>query len=142
MIANLGLAAAYCGTTAHQAEVFGQVGADLRATYDVGNYMMAGEDPIAALDRVAPRLAHVHFKDWRIFPPGAEVEGAFEAIDGRQFLAVVLGTGVVDLPAALARLRQLDYGGSITVEYEGPDDPREAVAGSVAYMRRLLEAPT
>jgi sugar phosphate isomerase/epimerase len=141
MVANLGLQAAYCGTTAHLREIRDAVGPDLAVTYDVGNYLMAGEDTLDALGRVAAWLGHVHFKDWRIVEAGAPgAEAAFLGQDGRLYLSVALGEGLVPLAAVLARLRDLRYDGTITVEYEGPDDPAAAMRRSIAHLDALLAA--
>jgi sugar phosphate isomerase/epimerase len=139
MIANLGLAAAYCGTVAHVREVLDRVGPDLKVTYDVGNYLMASEDTLEALGRLAPYVDHVHFKDWRIIEPGAPgAESAFPGQDGRLYLSVALGDGCVPLADVLAKLRALDYDGTITVEYEGPDNPAEQMRRSCEHLSRLL----
>ncbi|HEY3109686.1 MAG TPA: sugar phosphate isomerase/epimerase family protein [Chloroflexota bacterium] len=141
MIANLGLQAAYCGTTAHVRQVRDAVGPDLLVTYDVGNYLMAGEDTLVALDRVAAWLGHVHFKDWRIVDAGAPGAGAaFAGQDGRLYLSVALGDGFVPLAAVLARLGALGYDGTITVEYEGPDDPASAIRRSIEHLNGLIAA--
>src|SRR5262245_869797 len=141
MVANLGFQAAICGTTAHVEQIRAAVGPDLQVTYDVGNYLMAGEDTLSALDRVAGWLGHVHFKDWRIVEPGAPEAGdAFAGQDGRLYFSVALGDGFVPLAGALARLGALGYDGTITVEYEGPDDPAEAMRRSIAHVNELVAA--
>jgi sugar phosphate isomerase/epimerase len=140
MVANLGLQAAYCGTTAHLRGLRDAVGPDLRATYDVGNYLMAGEDTLRALDRVASWIGHVHFKDWRVVAADDPLAGAaFPDQEGRLYLSVALGEGIVPLAEAVARLRALGYDGTLTVEYEGPDDPVDALRRSLAHLDRLLD---
>lgn len=139
MLANLGNQAAYCGTIAHIAQIRAIAGADIQAIYDVGNYLMAGEDTLTALGRVAPMVGHVHFKDWRIVAgDSAEAGAAFRGQDGRLFLSVALGDGSVPLADALGALRRHGYDGTITVEYEGPDDPFAATRRSVQHLRSLL----
>ena len=141
MIANLGLQAAYCGTTAHVREIREAVGSDLQVTYDVGNYPMAGEDTLDALGRIAGWIGHVHFKDWRIVEAGAPGAGAaFPGQDGRLYLGVALGEGFVPLAAVLARLAALGYDGTVTVEYEGPGDPAAAMRRSIAHLTGLIAA--
>jgi sugar phosphate isomerase/epimerase len=139
LIANLGNAAAYCGTVAHVREVLDAVGPELRATYDVGNFLMAGDDPVEALGQLAPFLGHVHFKDWRIVEVGAPgSDAAFAGQDGRLYLSVAVGDGCLPLADVVAQLRGLGYDGTITVEYEGPDDPIGAIRRSVEHVTRLL----
>jgi sugar phosphate isomerase/epimerase len=143
MIPNLGTLAAILGRSEHLLGVCEAVGPELGVTYDGGNYLLACEDPLAALDRVASRVAHVHFKDWRALRPNpTQVDGDYVGLDGGVFRGVALGEGIVDLRGALARLRQLGYQGCITVEYEGLGDPRQHVDRGIAYLRALLAAPT
>lgn len=138
-IENLGSEPLLCGTSMHLRELCVFAGPAMRVTYDAGNFLLADEDPLAALDRLAPRLAHVHLKDWRSSPADAPLpEGAYRGVDGRGYLSVPLGTGVVPLPAVLARLRRLDYHGHLAIEYEGPDDPVGACAEGVAFVGAQL----
>ncbi len=133
-IENLGSEPLLCGTSAHLRELCG-VARVARVTYDAGNFLLADEDPLAALDRLAPRLAHVHLKDWRISPADEPLpEGAYRGVDGRGYLSVPLGTGTVPLPAVLARLRELGYHGHLAIEYEGPDDPVDACVAGAAFL--------
>jgi sugar phosphate isomerase/epimerase len=137
-IPNVGWQPVVYGTSDQILGICEAAGPELRVTYDVGNFLLAGEDNLKALDRVASRLAHVHFKDWEILP--ATGPGAFPGVDGRPYLGAVLGEGIVDLREPLERLRKLGYKGAISVEYEGTNDPFEAVRRGVAYLRSLLQA--
>jgi sugar phosphate isomerase/epimerase len=130
-IENLGYQAALCGRAEHLEEICAAVGPPLGVTLDAGNFLFADEDPVVALPRVAPRVVHVHLKDW--LPAGA-VPG----VSGH--VGAPLGAGIVDLAAVVAELNSLDYKGYLSVEYEGPDDPRQAVGQGVAYLGRLLAA--
>ena len=67
-----------------------------------------------------------------------ERPGAWPGIDGRLFSGRALGEGVVDLQGVTQRLRELNYTGTISVEYEGLDDPWEAVSRGIGYARTLL----
>jgi sugar phosphate isomerase/epimerase len=138
-IPDVGTAAALSGTSDHLNEICDAVGPELRVTYDVGNFLLAGEEPLPALDRLAARVAHVHLKDWRVFPAdAAPPPGAFTGLDGRHYLGLALGQGILDLPAVLGRLADLGYAGCLSIEYEGTDDPWQAVRDGLAYLRPLL----
>ena len=141
-IENLGLQTAVYGRSEHLMAICDSVGSELKLTYDAGNFLLASEDSVEALDRIISRVVHVHFKDWQV----AEFQGeapdyALPGSDGRHYEGAVLGEGLVDLPAAAVRLNQLGYDGYISVEYEGiGDEPREAVRRGAEYLRSLLEA--
>lgn len=135
-IANLGFCADIYGKSDYIVETCEAFEPDVKTVYDVGNFVMANEDSVEALDKVFPYTAHVHFKDWEIVPN--EQPAAWPGIDGRLFLGKPLGEGIVKLPQVVARLKELNYDGTISPEYEGPDDPWKAIEQGIAYLRTLL----
>jgi sugar phosphate isomerase/epimerase len=143
-VADIGTQALLCGTSDHLASLCEAVGPELGVTYDVGNFLLAGEDPLAALERVAPRVVHAHVKDWTIRPASAErPDGAFIGLDGRSYCGAVLGEGVLDLGRILGRLAQRGYRGYLSLEYEGTGDPWQAVERGWAALRTLVaDLPT
>lgn len=67
----------------------------LAITYDTGNSFPVAEAPLDFTDRVAPHVAHVHLKDYRVqFTP-----------EGYRLVRCAIGDGAVPLPEILARLR-------------------------------------
>jgi sugar phosphate isomerase/epimerase len=114
------------------------VGPELKVIFDAGNFLLSDEDCLDALDRLASRVAHVHFKDWQVVSGPAE--NAYPGTDGRWFRGAALGEGLVNLRGAIERLRLIGYRGAVSVEYEGIGEPREAVRRGVAYLRSLLDA--
>jgi sugar phosphate isomerase/epimerase len=136
-VANVGWQPVVYGTTDQILGICEAVGPALKVTYDVGNFLLAGEDNLRALRREVPRLVHVHFKDWKVVPPPAP--HAFPGVDGKLYEGEVLGDGVLNLPEALALLRTLGYQGWISVEYEGTGEPHAAARRGVEYLLSLLE---
>ncbi len=135
-IANLGFAAKTYGSSDYLVAICRGAGQELNITYDVGNFLMANEDSIETLNKVFPHTIHVHFKDWEIVP--SEREGAYPGMDGRLYMGKALGEGIVNLPGAVARLKELNYNGYLSVEYEGIEDPWKAVTRGITYLRTLL----
>ena len=76
-----------------------------RLNFDPINFEAAGVDSLAALDVVAPLVAHVHLK-------GLDHQSRF----------CEFGQGRVDLTPVLRRLVAGGYAGGFSVEYEGPGD--------------------
>ncbi|HMC64068.1 MAG TPA: sugar phosphate isomerase/epimerase family protein [Gemmataceae bacterium] len=137
-IPNVGWQPVVYGTSEQILSICAAAGPDLKITYDVGNFLLAGEDNMQALRRLAPRVVHVHFKDWKAVP--APAPHAYPGADGRLYEGAVLGEGVMHLPDAVKRLREIGYRGWISVEYEGIGEPHEATRRGVAYVRSLLDA--
>lgn len=143
---NLGSETTLYGSSEDLLTICDSIGPEFKLTYDVGNWVIAGEDALQALDKIAPRVVHVHFKDWHILLGNGEmdetlsgVEGCYEGVDGRYYDGAVLGEGEIDLKGAVKRLGELNYDGCISVEYEGRKDPREMVRRGAEYLQSLLE---
>jgi sugar phosphate isomerase/epimerase len=130
--------AAVYGRSEHLEYICDGVG-QLAVTYDVGNFLLGGEDPVAAAERLGPRIVHAHYKDWHRVPAASEPPPRTVAgIDGQRYMGAVLGEGIVDLAGATAALRRIGYDGYVSVEYEGTGDPRAAVRRGVEVVRGLL----
>ena len=114
------------GTGEEQIEVIEKIGSPgLRATVDVGNYLMCGQDPIKGSSIAAPYCAYIHFKD-------------FKKID-KAFIGSVIGEGIVDHAGCLNVLKDGGYDGFVALEFEGEDvDPLEGIEKSYAYMKKVV----
>ena len=110
----------------------------LRANFDTGNFLLVGQDPLAAAHELAPLVVLVHLKDMRV--AGADETGhRFELADGTVLTGSAIGDGLVDLPAVLAVLREAGYDGWLSLEFEGSEDPISVgVPRSMDYARGLL----
>ncbi|MGQ9730202.1 MAG: sugar phosphate isomerase/epimerase family protein [Candidatus Zipacnadales bacterium] len=111
-------------------------GPELMVTYDSGNMIMGDEDPVDFLRAVAPRVRHAHAKDWRLLPENAQ--GGVLARTGRRYIGEVCGQGVLNYSSIIAALREMNYTGFLSFEYEGPDDPVEKTRQGMAYLATLL----
>lgn len=100
---------------------------NLGVNFDPANMLLYDQDdPLEAVQRLAPWLRGVHAKDAR----RPKVKGTW----GEE---VPLGQGEVDLPAFVAILRRLNYSGPLMVEREvGSQEER---ARDIAMGLRLLE---
>lgn len=86
----------------------------------------SGEDPVAGVDRFAERLYGVHLKDF-----------VFDE-DGHH--DVIIGTGGLDLPRFMRRLRNIGFDGYMSLEYEGnPNDPMDEVQECMRAVEDAIE---
>lgn len=101
---------------------------ELGVNFDPSHFLAIGEDPVAAVRRLAPLVRHVHIKDARgrypdfSFPP--------------------LGEGEIDFPKLIEALRDIGYTGALTIEYEANYfgwnlEPMDVLTGSRAFLRDL-----
>ena len=94
---------------------------------DVGHTQRAAVDPAESAERFADRLHDVHIKD----VTAATAEGSTTEI----------GRGVVDIPRFLRTLLEIEYGGTVSFEFEkDANDPLPGTAESVGYVRGVLAA--
>lgn len=109
----------------------------LGANPDTGNFLLVNQASHEAIQQVAHLAYMVHFKDFKPATEGQE-GFTFDALDGKRYLGTAVGEGEVDLAACLAALKSTGFDGWLSVEYEGEEDPREAVPRSIANARRFL----
>lgn len=106
--------------------------AKLGYALDAGNFACIGEEPLAAYDTLAARVALVHAKDWR-FTDGDGFGGGRTGL--RRVDGVAHGTGIVPLAALLDRLVRDEYAGALILEHNAyrfdPDD----LTRSAAFLR-------
>lgn len=100
---------------------------NLTACVDVGNFFRSGVDPAEAIRVIGDRVREIHVKD-------VDANGEH----------TLLSDGEIDLPSIVQALKDVGYGGPVTLEYGGyPDDiPRriESIAENGRRLARLLGA--
>jgi sugar phosphate isomerase/epimerase len=108
----------------------------LMLTFDNGN-AASGEDVAASFNKVAPYVAHAHFKDWKIRPDAAD--GWRLMRDGRYYQPALIGEGDVDHRATVSAMKNAGYDKYINIEYEGNDyTGEEAMRRAVSYLRQII----
>ena len=91
----------------------------VKAYYDIGNAVAFGFDPTAEIRALGNRIGIVHIKDH----------------------ADRLGQGGVPVAASIAVLRDIGYGGMLVFETAPTDDPRQAAAYNLGFVRGILAVP-
>lgn len=93
---------------------------------DIGHTFRIGQDPAAKARQYADRLYDVHLKD----VDQANAEGK----------SVELGSGIMDIPAFLRTLQEINYDGVVGMEYEKDGDhPVPGLAESAGYFRGVMD---
>jgi len=98
---------------------------------DVANLILYGKgNPVDALDVIGPLVRGLHAKDG-LYPTDPHKLGE----------EVPIGQGKVDFPRLIARLKELNYTGAITIEreIEGPQQV-EDIRQSKAFLEKLIAA--
>lgn len=100
------------------------------ANYDPANFVMTNEgelDPIEAGRQIAPYIMHCHLKD-----------PIYVGSGHKGYTCVALGKGTMDYPGVLRLLREIDYQGFLSIEYENSYDIVRGTRDGLAYLRQLM----
>lgn len=108
---------------------------------DMGNFMCADEDPAMAVARVAPYVKYVHAKDfvWKSFYDADPGEGSFRTRAGNFLRGTIIGHGNVPVKQCLHTLKAAGYDDTIAIEFEGMEEPVEALRIGLANLKRYWD---
>lgn len=108
---------------------------------DMGNFMCADEDPAMAVARVAPYVKYVHAKDfvWKSFYDANPGEGAFQTRAGNYLRGTIVGHGNVPVKQCLRTLKAAGYDDTVAIEFEGMEDPIDALRIGLANLKRYWD---
>lgn len=106
--------------------LFAQATPNIGLCLDTAWMLDSGEDPLAVARKFQNRLFSLHVKDF-VFDRAGRPED------------VVVGTGNLDLKGLLTFLKEIQFGGALTLEYEGDvNDPVPATRKCVEAVRSVL----
>lgn len=106
-------------------EVFRRTGPRVGLMLDTAWAIDSREDPVKLARRFGERLMGVHLKD-------------FVYTREREPVDVVIGTGILDLPALVAALGEAGFNGPAIIEYEGDvANPAPALTECVRAVRQV-----
>ncbi len=107
-------------------EAVGGLDPRIGACADLGHYIRAGVDPVAALEILGSRVLGVHLKD-------------FDAEEND----VVLGQGKLDVVKTFETFQNLGFTGPISLEFEGDkEDPVPAMLRCLDVVARAISGST
>ncbi|QGH33473.1 TIM barrel protein [Gracilibacillus salitolerans] len=110
----------------------------VKSTFDTGNFLLVHEKPQQAFDRLKDKIVHVHFKDFREKEADEDIKG-FHSTKDVELIGTIPGDGEVDLSYIVQGLKEINYEGWLSIEYEGKDDAKEANEEAVNRLRNLLQ---
>jgi sugar phosphate isomerase/epimerase len=97
--------------------------------FDLANLIMYGKaNPVDAIELIGPYVQGIHAKDG-VWPTNPRELGE----------EVPIGKGKVDFPRLIVRLKELNYGGAVTIEREvsGPEQVKD-VREAKTYLEELI----
>lgn len=95
------------------------------ACADLGHFVRSGIDPVESLKKLRGKIIETHIKDVS--------DQSKEAKD------TVWGTGVVQLPELLKELKNQEFNGLFSIEYEAdPKDNMEQIKESISFFKKEI----
>jgi inosose dehydratase len=108
-------------------------------TLDMGNFLCVNDDPVAAVRRLAKYAVMAHAKDFHVRPKSAmPATGWFATPTDIALRGAIVGHGAIDIPAQIKLLQEAGYDGWLSLEFEGMEDPIDAVKLGLDYLRPLI----
>ena len=97
--------------------------------FDLANLILYGKaNPVDAIELLGPYVQGIHAKDG-LWPTNPKELGE----------EVAIGKGKVDFPGIIARLKELNYRGAVTIEREiSGAQQMEDVRAAIAYLEKLI----
>ncbi|MBI5382011.1 MAG: sugar phosphate isomerase/epimerase [Opitutae bacterium] len=110
------------------------------ALIDMGNFLCADEEPGRAVGRLMPYVSHVHTKDFNVKPGTAPEpgEGWFQTRGGNHLKGTIVGHGEVPILSCLKIMKQANYDGVLSIEFEGLEEPVQALEIGLQNLRRYV----
>jgi len=113
---------------------------NFRTTLDVGNFLCVDEDPECAVLNNIGFASMIHFKDFHIRRSVTDPAGFIKTLHGRYLRGAVTGDGDVDLPAICKIIKNSNYEGFLSIEYEGREECKFACTRAIKNVKELMEA--
>ena len=114
---------------------------------DPANFVMVtGQDPAEAVRLIGKKIVHTHLKDGKMLKRSDPLEiynhfaeGGIEALNvADYFIETPVGEGDVDFDAYIAALKEIGYGGFLTIERETGDNPSADIKKAADFARNKL----
>lgn len=105
---------------------------------DIGNFLCADENPALSVAKVARYTKYVHAKDFIVkdFNSPNPGEGSFQTRAGNYLRGTIVGQGNVPVKQCLHILKNAGYDDTIAIEFEGMEDPVDALRIGLANLKR------
>ncbi|NOV02056.1 sugar phosphate isomerase/epimerase family protein [Paenibacillus planticolens] len=113
---------------------------NFRTTLDIGNFMCADENSVAAVKNNISYASMVHVKDFYLRPshqnPG---QGWFQTLQGNYLRGAIAGHGDIDMREVLRVIKSSGYDGYISLEFEGMEECKTGTLIGLQNIKRLWE---
>lgn len=108
---------------------------------DFGNFAFADEDPVLAISRLGHFAIHAHAKDFWKRKYGEEPASPKVSLSRacNQLSGCVVGEGDMNVAQCISILKNVEYDGYLSIEYEGYEDCIEGLKRGIVNLKNLIE---
>ncbi len=111
-----------------------------RTTLDVGNFICADEDSVAATMNNIGIASMIHFKDFYIRKSVPTAEGWFQSLHGKYLRGAITGCGDLDLAGVVKVIKSSGFNGYVSIEFEGMEECKQGAKISLENVKALFNA--
>lgn len=96
---------------------------NFKMTIDIGNFLIAGEDPLSAVKKCLRAASMIHLKDNLLRDRSANPGEGFRPLpNGNYYRSTILGHGDMNVRAIIQAIKQSNYDGLFSLEFGGIED--------------------
>jgi sugar phosphate isomerase/epimerase len=111
---------------------------NFKTTLDTGNFLCVDENPLSAIKKNLPYTSMLHIKDFYYRPfyknPG---EGWSKTDGGNYIRGSIIGHGDLDIYEILKLIKESEYDGYVSIEFEGMEECKQGSRISLDNVRRI-----
>ena len=108
---------------------------------DIGNNVCVDADPLDGVLIMAPYCMHVHAKDFLVKPGNTTDPGAGwgRSSHGNYIRGTVIGHGMIQMPQTFQILREANYDGVVSLEFEGVENCLYAIQAGYTNLMHYMD---
>jgi len=111
----------------------------LKLCYDVGNFLISGEDPLECLRKVISHVVHVHIKDFK-YVDETHPQPLPWLVEDKRVVYSIAGDGFIDFRNVLKELKEVGYDGYLSIEYgDRGQMVKDGVAKGLENLKSILK---
>jgi len=112
-IEDFGVYPAFACHSSHVLEVVTLAGPETKVAWDNGNFILADELPLDALEPLWDRTCHVHIKDFILDPTG---QASLKTPSGKAYGGIPIGEGDCQVRECVAQIKRRGFDGWVSLE--------------------------
>ena len=128
-----------CGESSQIIDIVNSVDSSyLKVNIDIANFLCVDEDPLEGVTELSPYMIYAHVKDFKEVNEEYKDGDVIISSGGKRYVGSVAGEGIIDLEGAFKRLKEANYTGYLSLEYEAQEDNKIGVKRSITNIKKIL----